>query len=113
MAEIFHTLFMSLIVNRYKVFFHLEGNLSSFIQSLKVIDSSLWIDFAQIFIIHILSISRQWDFYGFKSLVVLEMLLVEEIIESRDLFVSSGILFGKSLLLFNECTDLQKMNQKV
>ena len=46
-------------------------------------------------------ISRQWTLYGFKWLIILAMPIVEEVIESRDLFVSYGILSRKSLLLFN------------
>ena len=57
-------------------------------------------------------ISRQWTLYGFKWLIILAMPIVEEIIESRDLFVSSGILSGKSLLLFNRVYWSEKNESK-
>ena len=86
-------------------FFQSEGNFLSLKiikrQSLKNIDSGMYIEFPHNFIIHILIISWLWALFGSKLLIILEALSVEKLTVSSDLLVSFARLLGKTLLLFN------------
>ena len=82
-------------------FFQSEGNLPSFRQSLKIIDSGLYIEFQHNYIIRILSISWPWALFGSKLFIILEMSSFEKLTVSSDFFVSFARLLGKTLLLFN------------